>query len=89
MPLARDPNLNQFSGRVSDSGEGRWTICGCDRRGRAGSRAECCVVRTLQLTRQADFANQVLSAMRFEFRRTRREEGVMPDVRIFAKPPMS
>ena len=36
---ARDPDLADFSGAVSDSGEGRWTVAGGDRRGRAGARA--------------------------------------------------
>ncbi len=37
--LLADPDLDGFHGRVSDSGEGRWTLHGRDRRGRAGARA--------------------------------------------------
>ena len=36
--FARSPDLDDFAGRVSDSGEGRWTVLGGDRRGRPGVR---------------------------------------------------
>ena len=45
--LVKDPDLSQFSGRVSDSGEGRWTDQGGDRRGRADPRALCRAVSAL------------------------------------------
>jgi 6-phosphogluconate dehydrogenase len=51
--LTLDPNLSKFAGRVSDSGEGRWTIkAAIDEAVPAG---------------EADFANKVLSAMRYQF----------------------
>ncbi len=65
--LAADPNLSDFSGRVSDSGEGRWTIkAGID------EAVPIPVLTTALYSRfssrdEADFANKVLSAMRFQF----------------------
>ncbi len=65
--LAADPNLSDFSGRVSDSGEGRWTIkAGID------EAVPTPVLTTALYSRfssrdEADFANKVLSAMRFQF----------------------
>ena len=65
--LAGDPQLEQFSGRVSDSGEGRWTvIAGID------EGVPTPVLATALYSRFAsrgedDFANRVLSAMRFGF----------------------
>jgi 6-phosphogluconate dehydrogenase len=73
-----NPDLSSFAGRVSDSGEGRWTVqAGVDLGvptpvissalyGRFASRGE------------ADFANQALSAMRFEFG-GHREKGAAGD----------
>ena len=49
--LVRSPELAEFSGRVSDSGEGRWTVERRDRRGGARSGAQCGLVRTVQLAR--------------------------------------
>jgi len=65
--LMEDPQLAKFAGRVSDSGEGRWTI-------KAGiDEGVPTPVLTLALYERfssrglADFANKVLSAMRYEF----------------------
>ncbi len=65
--LAADPNLSEFAGRVSDSGEGRWTIkAGID------EAVPTPVLTTALYSRfssrgEADFANKVLSAMRCQF----------------------
>ncbi|HYU56567.1 MAG TPA: decarboxylating 6-phosphogluconate dehydrogenase [Actinomycetota bacterium] len=65
--LAKDPDLAGFSGRVSDSGEGRWTV------GAAVDEAVPAYVLTAALYErfssrgEADFANRLLSAMREEF----------------------
>ncbi len=65
--LAADPNLSEFAGRVSDSGEGRWTIkAGID------EAVPTPVLTTALYSRfssrgEADFANKVLSAMRSQF----------------------
>jgi 6-phosphogluconate dehydrogenase len=65
--LAGDPQLSKFAGRVSDSGEGRWTI-------KAGiDEAVPTPVLTTALYERfssrglADFADKLLSAMRYEF----------------------
>ena len=53
--LAADPTLAGFEGRVSDSGEGRWTVQAADRRSGAGAGAgaECSGLRTLRFTRRS------------------------------------
>ena len=63
-----EPDLADFEGRVSDSGEGRWTIARRDRRGRARRRAAArrCS-RASRRAASADFADRLLSAMRKEF----------------------
>jgi len=67
IALAEDPKLEKFAGRVSDSGEGRWTL-------KAGiDEGVPCPVLTESLYErftsrgQADFADKLLSAMRYEF----------------------
>jgi len=65
--LAESPDLANFSGRVADSGEGRWTIMA------AIEEAVSCDVLTAALyarfrsRRDHTFAERVLSAMRFQF----------------------
>ena len=65
--LAKDQMLSQFSGRVADSGEGRWTVEA------AMEEAVPAVVLTAALFAryrsrvEHTFADQVLSAMRFGF----------------------
>ena len=46
-----DPGLDEYSGHVSDSGEGRWTIQAADRRGGPGARPVGCCLSTVQLAR--------------------------------------
>ena len=55
---ARIPRSSEFAGRVSDSGEGRWTINGRDRRGGAGPRAHLRALRALQLARRGGLRGQ-------------------------------
>ena len=52
---------------MSDSGEGRWTIAGGDRRGVPAPVLSAALYERFASRGQADFANQVLSAMRHEF----------------------
>ena len=65
--LRDDPGLSNFAGRVSDSGEGRWTvIAGID------EGVPLPVLSTALFDRfysrgEADFADNLLSAMRYEF----------------------
>jgi 6-phosphogluconate dehydrogenase len=65
--LLADPMLKDFAGRVSDSGEGRWTI-----KAAIDEAVPAPVLTTALYERFAsrggdDFANRVLSAMRFQF----------------------
>jgi 6-phosphogluconate dehydrogenase len=67
ISLLEQPTLERYSGRVSDSGEGRWTII-------AGieSGAPCPVLTDALYERftsrgESDFASKLLSAMRFQF----------------------
>jgi 6-phosphogluconate dehydrogenase len=65
--LAGDPTLSKFAGRVSDSGEGRWTI-----KASIDEAVPTPVLTTALYERfssrgQADYADKLLSAMRFEF----------------------
>jgi 6-phosphogluconate dehydrogenase len=65
--LARDPGLESFSGRVSDSGEGRWALeAAIDEAVPANVLAAALLAR-FSSRGQADFQNRVLSAMRLEF----------------------
>jgi 6-phosphogluconate dehydrogenase len=65
--LAKDPGLSEFLGRVSDSGEGRWTI-----KAAIDVAVPAPVLTTALYDRfssrgEADFADKLLSAMRFQF----------------------
>jgi 6-phosphogluconate dehydrogenase len=65
--LARDPGLTQFAGRVSDSGEGRWTIKAAIDEGVPAHVLSAALYERFSSRGEADFANKVLSAMRYEF----------------------
>ena len=65
--LARDPGLEQFSGNVSDSGEGRWTLQAAIDEGVPANVIAAALFARFSSRGQADFQNRVLSAMRFEF----------------------
>ena len=65
--LTKDPALANFAGRVSDSGEGRWTIKAAIDDGRPGARAFDRALRAVQLRGEAAFGDKLLSAMRYEF----------------------
>ena len=65
--LSQNPDLADFEGRVSDSGEGRWTIHGRHRRGRPGHVLSAALYERFTSRGEADFADRVLSAMRKEF----------------------
>jgi 6-phosphogluconate dehydrogenase len=65
--LIADPQLAKFAGRVSDSGEGRWTIkAGIDEGVPTGVLTTALYER-FSSRGQADFADKLLSAMRYEF----------------------
>jgi 6-phosphogluconate dehydrogenase len=65
--LAADPHLQNFSGRVSDSGEGRWTIDAAIDEGVPAPVLSAALYARFSSRGQAGFADQILSAMRYQF----------------------
>ena len=65
--LARDPDLSGFSERVKDSGEGRWTVQAAVDEGVPAHVLTAALYSRFGSRGNADFANRVLSAMRFGF----------------------
>jgi 6-phosphogluconate dehydrogenase len=65
--LRKSPDLAGFEGRVSDSGEGRWTVAAAIDEGVPVDVLSAALFARFGSRGQADFANQVLSAMRFAF----------------------
>jgi 6-phosphogluconate dehydrogenase len=67
IALLKSPQLEKFSGRVSDSGEGRWTILAAIDEGTPAAVLTAALYERFASQGQADFANKLMSAMRFEF----------------------
>jgi 6-phosphogluconate dehydrogenase len=65
--LLEDPALSKFSGRVSDSGEGRWTIKAAIDEGVPVPVLTTALYERFSSRGDADFQDKLLSAMRFEF----------------------
>ena len=65
--LVQDPDLRNFAGRVSDSGEGRWTIKAAIDEGVPAPVLTESLYERFSSRGEADYANKVLSAMRFGF----------------------
>ncbi len=65
--LTEDPLLTKFSGRVSDSGEGRWTIKAAIDEGVPVPVLTASLYERFASRGQADYQDKLLSAMRFEF----------------------
>ncbi len=65
--LMKDPDLSNFAGRVSDSGEGRWTIKAAIDEGVPAFVLSSALYERFSSRGEADFADKLLSAMRFEF----------------------
>ncbi|HZT74004.1 MAG TPA: decarboxylating 6-phosphogluconate dehydrogenase [Terriglobales bacterium] len=65
--LAKQPGLDSFSGRVSDSGEGRWTIKAAVDEGAPAPVLSAALYQRFSSRGEDDFAQRVLSALRFEF----------------------
>src|SRR5579883_3503014 len=65
--LLDDPDLENFSGRVSDSGEGRWTINAAIDEGAPAPVLSAALFERFTSRGEADFANKILSAMRYRF----------------------
>jgi len=67
ISLLDSPKLDKFSGRVSDSGEGRWTISAAIDEGTPCPVLSASLYDRFSSRGEADFGNKVLSAMRFQF----------------------
>ena len=65
--LLQDPNLSKFAGRVSDSGEGRWTIKAAIDEAVPAPVLTTALYERFSSRGAADFANKLLSAMRYQF----------------------
>jgi len=65
--LAEDSTLAHFAGRVSDSGEGRWTVKAAIDEGVPVPVLTAALAARFSSRGQAEFQNKVLSAMRFQF----------------------
>ena len=65
--MTGDPNLSGFAGRVSDSGEGRWTIKAAIDEGVPAHVLSAALYERFSSRGEADFADKLLSAMRFQF----------------------
>lgn len=65
--LLENPTLDRFGGRVSDSGEGRWTIHASIDEGVPAPVLSAALYERFSSRGEADYANRLLSAMRFAF----------------------
>ena len=65
--LTKSPALAEFAGHVSDSGEGRWTIKAAIDEGVPAPVLTASLYERFSSRGEADFADKLLSAMRFEF----------------------
>ena len=65
--LCKDPSLAGFAGRVSDSGEGRWTIQAAIDEAVPAHVLTAALYERFSSRGEADFADKLLSAMRYEF----------------------
>jgi 6-phosphogluconate dehydrogenase len=65
--LAGDPTLAKFAGRVSDSGEGRWTIKAAIDEAVPAPVLTTALYERFASRGEADFQNRLMSAMRFQF----------------------
>src|SRR6266478_4217957 len=65
--LVKDPALSEFTGRISDSGEGRWTIKAAIDEAVPAPVLTASLYERFSSRGEADFVNKLLSAMRYEF----------------------
>lgn len=65
--LRRSPDLGDLAGRVSDSGEGRWTVLAAVDEGVPAHVLSAALYARFSSRGEADFADRLLSAMRREF----------------------
>jgi 6-phosphogluconate dehydrogenase len=65
--LARSPDLDDFAGRVSDSGEGRWTVLAAVDEGVPATVIATSLLERFESRGLGEFTDKILSAMRSEF----------------------
>jgi 6-phosphogluconate dehydrogenase len=65
--LIEDPQLTRFAGHVSDSGEGRWTVLAAVDESAPAPVISAALFSRFSSRGEDEFANKVLSAMRYEF----------------------
>jgi 6-phosphogluconate dehydrogenase len=65
--LLEQPTLSEFSGHVSDSGEGRWTLLAATDESAPAPVLSAALHQRFSSRGESDFADRVLSAMRFQF----------------------
>jgi 6-phosphogluconate dehydrogenase len=65
--LLESPDLSDFAGRVSDSGEGRWTIAAAVDESVPTPVLSAALFQRFSSRGEADFANKLLSALRYQF----------------------
>ncbi len=65
--LLKDPELNKFSGRVADSGEGRWTIAAAIDEGAPAPVLSAALYQRFSSRGENEFADKLLSALRYQF----------------------
>jgi 6-phosphogluconate dehydrogenase len=65
--LVKDPALSEFAGRVSDSGEGRWTIKAAIDEGVPAPVLSTALYERFSSRGEADYQDKLLSAMRYQF----------------------
>jgi len=65
--LVKDPALSEFAGRVSDSGEGRWTVKAAVDEGVPVPVLSTALYQRFSSRGEADYQDKLLSAMRYQF----------------------
>ncbi len=65
--LAANPDLSEFSGKVSDSGEGRWTVMAAIEEAVSAEVLSSALFQRFRSRKESTFADKVCSAMRYMF----------------------
>jgi len=65
--LLNDPGLKDYAGRVSDSGEGRWTLAAAVDEGVPAPAISAALFSRFESRGEAGYADRLLSAMRKQF----------------------
>jgi 6-phosphogluconate dehydrogenase len=67
IALRESPDLAEFSGRISDSGEGRWTVLAAVEEGVPANVLSAALYERFSSRREGDFGGRLISAMRKQF----------------------